>query len=90
MEDSLELAELQRVFGDWAGVFGGGDTVTIAGEPRAVSWLFSRLARCADVMPAALCAVLDMDDGATFAQGIRKVRASQRPPRQVRRTKHRA
>ena len=76
--DTIDLPQLQRVFGEWAGVFGGGDSVTIGEEQKPLAWLLTRLARCPDQMPSSVCMVLDLDDGATFAQAVRAVRARQR------------
>jgi hypothetical protein len=76
--DTIDLPQLQRVFGEWAGVFGGGDSVTIGEEQKPLAWLLTKLARCPDQMPSSVCMVLDMDDGSTYAQAVRAVRARQR------------
>jgi hypothetical protein len=76
--DANGLGQLQRVFGDWAGVFGGGQWVTIGDERKPLAWLLTRLARCQDQMPSSVCMVLDLDDGSTFAQAVRAVRGRQR------------
>ena len=76
--DTNDLGQLQRVFGEWAGVFGGGDTVTIGDETKPLAWLLTKLARCPDQMPSSVCVVLDMDDGSTYAQAVRAVRGRQR------------
>jgi hypothetical protein len=76
--DTIDLVQLQRVFGEWAGVFGGGDEVTIGDERKPLAWLLTKLARCADQMPSSVCVVLDMDDGSTYAQAVRAVRGRQR------------
>lgn len=76
--DTNDLGQLQRVFGEWAGVFGGGDSVTIGEETKPLTWLLTKLARCTDQMPSSVCVVLDMDDGSTFAQAVRAVRSRQR------------
>jgi hypothetical protein len=76
--DTNDLGQLQRVFGEWAGVFGGGDTVTIGDETKQLTWLLTRLGRCPDQMPSSVCMVLDLDDGATYAQAVRAVRSRQR------------
>jgi hypothetical protein len=76
--DTNDLGQLQRVFGEWAGVFGGGDTVTIGDETKPLTWLLTRLGRCPDQMPSSVCMVLDLDDGATYAQAVRAVRSRQR------------
>jgi hypothetical protein len=81
--DAIGLGQLQRVFGEWAGVFGGGEWVTIGDERKPLSWLLTNLARCQDQMPSSVCVVLDMDDGSTYAQAVRALRARRRrrPPR---------
>ena len=79
--DTHEITYLQRVFGAWAGVFGGGQWVTIGEERKPLSWLLTSLARCQDQMPSSVCVVLDLDDGSTFAQAVRAVRARRRRPR---------
>jgi hypothetical protein len=88
--DTIALGQLQRAFGEWAGVFGGGDTVTIGDEQKPLTWLLTQLARCDEQMPSSVCVVLDMDDGSTFAQAVRKVRARARvqrkPARRSKRT----
>lgn len=76
--DTYELSQLQRAFGDWAGVFGGGDEVTVAGERKPLAWLLTKLARCTDQMPSSVSMVLDMDDESTYAQAVRKLRSNQR------------
>jgi hypothetical protein len=76
--DTIALGQLQRVFGEWAGVFGGGDTVTIGDVEKPLTWLLTQLARCDDQMPSSVCVVLDLDDGSTYAQAVRAVRARQR------------
>jgi len=44
---------------------------------RSVSlvWLLGQLWNCTDVMPQECCQILDMDQGSTFAQAVRKVKA---------------
>ena len=79
--ETIELGQLQRVFGEWAGVFGGGDWVTIGEERKPLSWLLTHLARCNDQMPSSVCMVLDLDDESTYAQAVRAVRARARKPR---------
>lgn len=76
--NTFDQVQLQRAFGEWAGVFGGGDTVTIAGEVKPFSWLLTKLARCSDQMPSSVAIVLDLDDGATYAQAVRAIRGRQR------------
>jgi hypothetical protein len=76
--DTNDFPQLQRVFGEWAGVFGGGDTVMIGEEEKPLSWLLTKLARCTDQMPSSVCVVLDMNDGSTYAQAVRSVRGRQR------------
>jgi len=78
MEPDVGLGQLQRVFGEWAGVFGGGEWVTIGDERKPLAWLLTSLSRCQDQMPSSVCVVLDMDDGATFAQAVRSIRARRR------------
>lgn len=76
--DANELIQLQRVFGEWAGVFGGGQWVTVGEERKPLSWLLTQLAQCQDQMPTSVSMVLDMDDGSTYAQAVRALRAKQR------------
>ena len=76
--NTFDQVQLQRAFGEWAGVFGGGDTVTINGEGKPLSWLLTQLARCTDQMPSSVAMVLDLDDGATYAQAVRAIRGRQR------------
>ena len=76
--NTYDQVQLQRAFGEWAGVFGGGDTVTVNGEEKPLSWLLTQLARCPDQMPSSVAIVLDLDDGATYAQAVRAVRGRQR------------
>jgi hypothetical protein len=84
----MALGQLQRVFGEWAGVFGGGQWVTIGEERKPLSWLLTSLSRCQDQMPSSVCVVLDMNDGSTFAQAVRAIRARrrQKPGRRRKRT----
>jgi hypothetical protein len=83
----IALGQLQRVFGEWAGVFGGGEWVTIGDERKPLSWLLTCLSRCQDQMPSSVCVVLDMNDGSTFAQAVRAIRARRRQkPRRRKRT----
>lgn len=76
--DANELIQLQRVFGEWAGVFGGGQWVTVGEERKPLSWLLTQLAGCQDQMPTSVSIVLDLDDGSTYAQAVRALRAKQR------------
>jgi hypothetical protein len=76
MEPDVGLGQL--VFGEWAGVFGGGEWVMIGDERKPLAWLLTSLYRCQDQMPSSVCVVLDMDDGATFAQAVRSIRARRR------------
>lgn len=76
--DTNDLPQLMRVFGEWAGVFGGGDTVRVGDEEKPLAWLLTKLSRCTDQMPSSVCVVLDMDDGSTYAQAVRAVRGRQR------------
>jgi hypothetical protein len=75
----MDLGPLQRALGEWAGVFGGGEWVTIGEERKPLSWLLTSLARCQDQMPSSVCMVLDLDDGSTYAQAVRAIRARRRP-----------
>ena len=59
-------------------VFGGGETVTVNGEEKPLSWLLTQLAKCTDQMPSSVAIVLDLDDGATYAQAVRAIRGRQR------------
>jgi hypothetical protein len=81
---TTDLGLLQRVFGDWAGVFGGGEWVTIGGERKPLTWLLTQLSRCPDQMPSSLCVVLDLDDCSTYAQAVRAIRARRRPRKKPR------
>lgn len=76
--ETIDLPQLQRVFGEWAGVFGGGDWVTIGEERKPLAWLLTKLARCRDQMPSSVCMVLDLDDASSYAQAVRAVRSRQR------------
>ncbi|HTD61778.1 MAG TPA: hypothetical protein VK679_14095 [Gemmatimonadaceae bacterium] len=78
MELDVGLGQLQRVFGEWAGVFGGGEWVMIGDERKPLAWLLTSLSRCQDQMPSSVCVVLDMKDGSTFAQAVRSIRARRR------------
>ena len=41
----------------------------------SLNWLLGQLWNCTDVMPGECCQILDMDQGSTYAQAVRKVKS---------------
>ena len=46
----------------------------IDGEPRSLGWVARRLWNCTDIMPSVYCDVLDLQQGSSYAQGVRVIK----------------
>jgi hypothetical protein len=56
-----------------AGAEGLSDTVKVGGEEKPSRWLLGQLWNCTDTMPGDECSFLDLPQGSTYAQAVRKV-----------------
>ncbi len=43
------------------------------GEPNQVRWLIGQLWNCTDIVPGDCCTELDIGQGSTYAQAVRKM-----------------
>jgi hypothetical protein len=51
------------------------DTVVVGEEERVVPlrWLIGQLWNCTDVLPSEYCSMLELEQGSTYAQAVRKI-----------------
>ena len=43
-------------------------------EGKTLEWLLGQLWNCTDVMPYSLCDLLDLSQGSSYAQGVRRAK----------------
>jgi len=51
------------------------DVCTVGERKKPLIWLIGQLWNCTDMMPSYACDYLDMPQGSSYAQAVRKIRA---------------
>ena len=60
---------------EWLDTDSESDTIVVGEQERAVSlrWLIGQLWNCTDILPHEYCATLELRQGSTYAQAVRKI-----------------
>lgn len=66
---------LREAFQEWLDADSDSDWVEIDGERHPIDWLLGKLWNSSDVLPASYCQDLDIPQGSTYAQAVRRVKA---------------